>query len=1354
MSRPAVLADDASSRNWTFVLFPVLGSVGMLVIALLNRNPLYLIAGGVFVLGSIGMGIAMFLQMRTRSSEQRGAGRDRYFRHLADVRRRSWAAADTQRSAEQVRHPEPRSLPAMATEGSRLWERRPDDADFLLLRVGRGSVAARSQLSLPEPDPHQELDPAALTAAENLVRAGAQVLDVPVALPVRGGVTTIVGEPAAARALARALLAQLAVLHAPDDVRLAACVPASGEARAAWDWLKWLPHTRHPATEGAAPELLLVSTPQELAERLGSELERRRVVASGTSGGGVGGGSSGVEGPALVVVVDDLSGTSGPVRAGVARAGAPEDPLLDASVSGIAQVRLVRTVADEPSSTDVSLRLGSGSLEVVVRPRREGPTPEVTALATATDVVADALGIAEADLLARRLASLRLSADTAERPLAAVNGLPGLLGIEDVGEFDVETAWRPRRERDLLRVPLGVDADGRAIELDLKESAAGGYGPHGLVVGATGSGKSELLRTLVTGLLATHPPEDLAMVLVDYKGGATFAGVRSAPHVAGTITDLEDDPGNVLRMAEALRGETRRRERLLRDSGNLTSIRDHRARRLAGHAVPAMPHLLVVVDEFAELLAQEPELVDLFVTIGRVGRSLGIHLLLATQRLDEGRLRGLESHLSYRIALRTFTAAESRQVIGTPAAYELPPVPGSAYLKVDTSALQRFRVATVSARYEHPGRTAHAVLTPRARRLPGFAASGADACAPLPSLGPDLHATSGSTVLDVVVDRVALAGPPAHQVWSTPLPRRVAVGTLLGPLRSIPGRGLGVDGPGGTLAAPIGIVDEPDLQRQGYHVVRLDEGSGHLAVVGAPQSGKTTALRSLVLAFALTHTPAELQFYCLDLGGGGLAELAGLPHVGGIVGRHRPQLVRRAVTQISALLEDRERAFATLGIDSAATWRARRPKEHGTAAGGVHPRGVVDSQFPADTPGPVDGAEELLDAQGDVVLVVDSWAAVRADFEELEPEITAIARRGPAVGVHLIIATNRWFDMRPPLKDAMTNRIELRLGDTADSVHGRQLARGIPAGVPGRALVDSGRTVQLAIATGAEPGERGLKPVPLPEVVRRVREAWGGTPAVPVRVLPASVSPAELGAALARRPLPGLPIGLREADLGPSALDLYDGGDPHLIVLGEARAGKTTALRAIMDATVRRYSPEELRIVVVDYRRGLLDAVPEPHLSRYCASAPAAAGVLAALSERLAARLPGEDVTRQQLRERSWWSGARALVVVDDLELLAMSTTHPLTPLLSLLPVAADIGLHLVVAQNAGGAATALLQPTLRRVREAGTSALLLSGPPEEGNLVHGARFAARPPGRAQLVTRRSGRAGDVVQLVNPEEPV
>ncbi|MGH3996146.1 MAG: type VII secretion protein EccCb, partial [Pseudonocardiaceae bacterium] len=559
--------------------------------------------------------------------------------------------------------------------------------------------------------------------------------------------------------------------------------------------------------------------------------------------------------------------------------------------------------------------------------------------------------------------------------------------------------------------PIGVGEFGQPVELDIKEAAQGGMGPHGLCVGATGSGKSEFLRTLVLGLMATHSSSVLNLVLVDFKGGATFLGMEHAPHVAAVITNLADDLTEVTRMQDALAGEMNRRQELLRTAGNFANVKDYERARDNGADLDPLPALFIVIDEFSELLAQKPEFIDLFVAIGRLGRSLQMHLLLASQRLEEGKLRGLESHLSYRIGLKTFSAAESRAVLGAPDAYELPPIPGSGYLKFDTTSMERFKAAYVSGPYRAGGGVAvPSTVAGNSDRRPRLFVPDYVEIPELPAIPalpaeperPGRHEVveaaqapvTEPSVLDIVVARLRGQGPPAHEVWLPPLDAPPSLDQLLPPLSATEDRGLTPAGffGNGRLAVPVGIVDKPYEQRRDLLWADLSGAAGHAVVTGGPQSGKSTLLRSMLMSLALTHTAQEVQFFCIDFGGGTLASLDGLPHSGGVAGRLEPDTVRRILAEVTGLLAAREKRFRALGVVSMADFRARKQR-----------------------------GELREDPFGDVFLVIDGWHSFRQEFDvtDLEMRVVNLATLGLSYGVHVMIGATRWAEIRPALKDLL-----------------------------------------------------------------------------------------------------------------------------------------------------------------------------------------------------------------------------------------------------------------------------------------------------------------------------------------------
>ena len=1314
----------------------VLGSLGFIVV-MGAQNPTSWLFGGMFALSTLGMmagGMGRGGSQRAETDETR---RD-YLRYLAQVRRRIRIVAAAQRTAMEFNQPDPGALLALL-DTDRLWERRETDQDFGQVRVGRGRQRLATRLVAPQTGPFNELEPVCAWRLSRLLRAHVGVPDLPVAVALRAlRRVCLRGQPSdagldPARALARAMVAQYAVWHSPAEARLA--VIAAPAAIPHWDWVKWLPHVQHPTlTDEIGALRMVTSRPAEVADWLAAPTTP---TASGNP-------------PRLLIVVDGVDVR----RAGAQWLDRPEITVLRlADRAGASVVDRELTLLVEPT------RLGMSADPRLVEPPRWIGRP-------------DALSLAEATTLARRMARYRAprgaEPDTG-RPLRNTVGLPELLGLDDSASVAVARArWRDSAA-DTLRVPIGVGEDGQPVLLDLKESAQGGSGPHGLCIGATGSGKSELLRTLLLGLAATHPSDRLNMVLVDFKGGATFLGMADLPHVSAVITNLADELALVDRMADALAGEITRRQEALRAAGNLASVADYERARRSGTDLPPLPALLIVVDEFSEMLAQRPELVDLMVTIGRLGRSLQMHLLLASQRLDEGRLRGLESHLSYRIALRTFSPAESRAVLGVPDAYQLPPMPGSGYLALGTDELVRFRAAYVSSapavgatptpaavtgsarprlftatrvgiRPGDPDDSVTRVLsdTPLAGDPPTEAIPGTDVVVP-GSAAPDASAVRGGagagsgtvartararSVLDLMVGAMAGQGPPAHRVWLPPLDEPPALDTLLPALGRGP-RGLGTRD-GGGLRVPLGLIDRPYHQRWDPLVADLSSAAGHGIVVGAPQSGKSTLLRTLLLGLALTNTPRELTIYALDFGGGMLDGLAGLPHVGGVADRQRPDVVRRTVAEVTGVLDDRERSFRAAGLESAAEFRRRR------AAG----------EF-ADDP------------HGDLVLVVDGYLTLRTEFEELETQLLPLASRGLSYGVHLLVSANRWSELRPALKDLLGTRFELRLGDPADSEVDRRRAALVPA-KPGRGMApDGGHCVIARPALDTIGGG-------FAEAVAEVATSWSG-PSVPsVRLLPDRMDYPEL---LARRTaltaagtLPpstphALPIGVDEARLEPVYLN-FD-AEPHLLCFADGESGKTNLLRVLTRGLTQQLSPEQARIVLIDYRRTLLGQVPDSHLIGYASNGETAGQAISDVAASLRRRLPGSDVTAARLRDRSWWSGPEVYVLVDDYDLVASTgaaaTANPLLPLLEFLPQAKDVGLHLVLARRSGGASRALFEPVIARLRELASPGLMMSGSPDEGPLLDGVKPTPMPPGRAVLLGRKAGRRRVQIALLDPD---
>ncbi|MGW2683869.1 type VII secretion protein EccCa [Streptomyces sp. NPDC001414] len=1297
LAEPPVLSEPATADFGSVMLYlPMgLGSGAMVLMFSVGSG------GASTYLMSGMMGIAMVSMTLTqvgrpgsdRRRRMRAERRD-YLRYLGQKRKQARQAADEQRAALLWDNPPPGDLWALA-RGTRLWERRPGHEDFARVRIGLATRRAALDFMPPQTKPVEDLEPLCAISLRRFTKAHQTVPQLPVPVSLQRFTSVeFTGETDGALALARAMVAQLAVFHSPDELRIA--VLGDEAAREAWDWLKWLPHNAHPTEEDSAGPLRLAASDHDaLLELLGADVRDRPDHDRDSS--------PSVAEPFTVVVAQG--------------ARIPESSrLLGAGIRGVVLLDLTGAVPGGPRV--LRLRVHEGRVDF----------PHGTETVTGD---ADRFTSVAAETLGRVLAPMRTSGgvDLVDRPLESDFDLTTMLGIRDVRTFDVPAKWRPRfAQHARLKVPVGVTGEGEIVELDLKESAQGGMGPHGLLIGATGSGKSELLRTLVLGLAATHSSEILNLVLVDFKGGATFLNMDRLPHTSAVITNLADELHLVDRMRDSINGEMIRRQELLREAGH-ASLYEYEKARAAGATLAPLPSLLVIVDEFSELLASKPEFVELFVSIGRLGRSLGVHLLLASQRLDESRIHRVEGHLSYRLALRTFSSMESRSVIGTSSAYELPSAPGNGYLKVDTTNLVRFKAAYVSGPVPAPpspeeaARREGAVLevTPFGLEQQGRLASvrAEEEAAALVSLAEQARHEPGGdpgavedegadgSLLDVMVGRLEDSGPPARQVWLSPLSEPAPLDQLLPGIVPDPERGMGTSDARvrGALRVPLGMVDRPFEQLRELLVADLSGAEGHVGVVGAPQTGKSTLLRTLMMSLALTHTPAEAQFYCLDFGGGGLVSTSGLPHVGSVATRLERDRVLRTVEELSQLVEQREQLFTSRGLESMAAYRALR------AEGGVD------------------------DPYGDVFLVVDGWATLRQDYEDLEQRIMELAARGLSFGLHMVVAAVRWSEIRPRLRDLLGTRLELRLGDSMESEVGSRAAAGVPH-QPGRGLTGSGHHFLSALPRlDSSPRTDDLTPA-TKAAVAEIGTFWTGDKAPGVRLLPTTLDARRLPAPADARDL-RFCLGWDEQRLAPVWHDF--GSTPHLLVYGDGETGKTNALRLAVRAITSRYRPEEARILLADPGRGLLKDVPEEYRVGYVVDPDGLGKLAESAAVSVAKRQPGADITPEQLEKRDWWAGPLLFVLVDDYDLFAGApgTPSPMTPLVPLLSQGANIGLHLVVARSTSGAMRSVMDPLVRRMWELGNPALLFSYPKEEGKFIGEAKPRTLPAGRAQLVTRR-----------------
>ena len=1068
---------SANRFGWATVLAPVV--VGIVLAIVWDPRMAF------FALFSPLMMIGNWVEDRRRVKRERKAGGKEYRTRLADAADALGAAQAAERRRLFTLHPDPAEVLRRAEAPSnRLWERRPVHADFLQLRVGVANipwtppVAERAYADRP-------------AEVDALVTQHSVLEQAPVAVDLGPGrCLGVVGDRPAALALLRSLVCQTAVHHGPADVRIA--ILTEGPRADGWDWAKWLPHTR--SLDEASGRRLLGATRTDI-EAVLTELNARPPEDT-TRGFSAGAPDERPAGPTTLLVIDAdglTEGRNAPARELLGGGGRP--------VAGI----VVAPSADRLPAACTSVITLDGP-DGVARYREPLQGLDLS------DVLVAGMGDEPARACARGVARFE------DPEVAAAGGnlpdaisLLDLLGIDRPSPADLLARWRAVDTVPRVAGPIGATENGPLV-LDLVAD-----GPHGLVAGTTGSGKSELLRSLVASLAASVGPEHLNFVLVDYKGGSAFDACSELPHTVGLVTDLDEHLGR--RALRCLEAELHYRERRLRDAG----ASDLPEYLLGGHAEP-LPRLLVVMDEFAAIAAELPDFVDKLVDVAQRGRSLGVHLLLATQRPTGVVNDHIRANTNLRVALRVQDTGDSIDVIGAPTAAGIGrSQAGRGYVRLGPSELLPFQAALSTG--STAGSQAHGIevrpFTFGAQPPPRSTADAPDGEQPT-----DLALLVGAARAAAVEGGIRAPRRP----WLEPLTHRLLLDELLEDHVSTERR---------TGAAPIGLVDEPDHQRQ--RPFCWEAANGHLLLYGVGGSGTTTALSTLALSLARTHSPAEVHLYVLDFGTGALSPLAELPHVGAVVGSGERDRQVRLIRQLRAELERRRRLVADAGA------------------------------LGSDTPA--------------VVLLLDNYGGFAAAFDDLpgtevREQLTRVIADGAGLRIHVALTADRINAVPTAVSTLVPERLAFRLGDRYDYGAFGLPTKEVPKLDPGRCLhADTHLEVQIAL-----PGPGSLADaVAVAVAASGARRSAGGPP--PVGSLPKDVRLAEVAAA-ARVDNDDwvLPLGVGDHDLEPVCFRL--GPADHALVTGPSRSGKSTTLAAI--ASVAAASRPEARITALALRRSPL----------------------------------------------------------------------------------------------------------------------------------------------------------------------
>ncbi|MCX5204960.1 FtsK/SpoIIIE domain-containing protein [Streptomyces sp. NBC_00237] len=1123
---------DPRPLPWLMAVFPLVSAIVMCLVF----NRWYYMIMAVF---SPVILFANYFMDKKNGRKSHAKLLKEYEEHKARIEQDAQDALTAERADRRRAVPDPASVLTFGTgPRTRLWERRRTDADHLLLRVGTGLLPSDVVLDDPEKDEHRR-------------KVTWEIPDAPVALPLRTlGVIGLAGPGDCATALGRWAVAQTATLHSPMDVQLYVLTEQAGQG--SWDWLRWLPHSR--PTGGQDAHSLLGTDAETVGARIG---ELTQILDARTKAAKERGNQPGpaFTDPDLVLVWDGsrrLRSMPGVVR--LLREGPSvqmyslcldaEERFLPGECQAVVVAEPVGAApggAEPLAPAPPSTTSGFPSFSNWHTAQATAPdTPEAFRLrveqantARIPSVRPDFVTPAYCLRLARSLAPLRdISGETEDSALPAASRLLDVLQLEPPTGEAVAARWRTGGQSTLAVV--GESYDG-PFGIDIRRD-----GPHGLIAGTTGSGKSELLQTIVAALAVANTPESMTFVLVDYKGGSAFKDCVKLPHTVGMVTDL--DAHLVERALESLGAELKRREHILA-AADAKDIEDYQdlIRRNPGSLAP-VPRLLIVIDEFASMVRDLPDFVTGLVNIAQRGRSLGIHLLLATQRPSGVVSPEIRANTNLRIALRVTDGSESSDVIDSPEAGNInKSTPGRAYVRLGAASLVPFQSGRVGGR--RPGAADSRVAAPWSAVLDWSELGRSALTRPPAAAREEEEITDLKVLVDAVRDaNERLAIPAQHSPWLPPLDEQLLLDSITG-----------VPAQGALPAAPYGVEDIPAQQER--RPVTVDFATfGHLHIAGSPRSGRSQVLRTIAASLARTHSVADVHLYGIDCGNGALNALTALPHCGAVVGRAQTERATRLISRLDAELTRRQDLLAERGIADIGEQRAAA----------------------------ADPAERL----PHLVVLIDRWegwltSLGEIDHGELTDQLVVLMREGASVGIHIVITGDRQL-ASGRLASLTEDKLGLRLADRTDfsliGIPTRKVPEEIP---PGRAFrAETATAVQFALLSEDATGQGQAAAINAVGAETTAREAEVPRAQRPFRVdtLPSRITFPDAwalrDAEASRSPLWAL-VGVGGDELTGYGPDLAT-GVPAFVVAGPAKSGRSTTLLNM----ARSFLSQGVRLVV------------------------------------------------------------------------------------------------------------------------------------------------------------------------------
>lgn len=1104
--------------NWISVVMPLIGGIIVVVLMLLvskGQSELTYILFLPMILASVAGSVLSYYK-QNQDYEKKRSEMIRSFTEEIKGKKQIIEQEKWQRASilTEMDPPPSTCLDMARSKSSRLGERRPEDTDFLSFRIGTGERLSLINVINADTDDHnQDLENAYFQLKE-LINDAATLKEAPIVIDLKDiGSLGVAGNLQELNQFSWSALTVLLTHHWPSELNIAVFCGLVEVNN--WHWLEGVPH-RSNIFNKPVIELRNNRTGKKNLLALEEELRRRKNLLQNFSA--VSGEGEPIL-PILIVIFDRISG--------IYEHAAFSLLLKEGKELGVYGIFLVDQVNEIPGECGAIVSFNEGKISLATTGRKSAPV---------FDVQPDYISQMQTFEFGQALKQIEwLTPLQRSNPPDQVS-LLDLFPFPNLVDLPVATWWDGQQPFGYLRAPIGKLSPTADLVLDLNDSETG-HGPHGLIGGMTGSGKSELLKTLILSLALTHHPYDLNFALIDYKGGGAFDEFRLLPHVVGVITDIQNHADYATRVIQSLGGEVRQREKILvdaKDQFRLTAPHIDEYRNHLSVRKP-LPRLIIIFDEFAEFQERHEEDAKKLINIARLGRALGIHMILCTQNpMGKSVDPQVRENSNFTICLKVKTQETSKALIGISDAVRLKR--GDAFFKVDQP--EQFRVAYTGWDYieaeEIQFRADDSIARDRFYLR-------------------ERVSESQALVEEIIETSLSLDIPKPPKVWQEPLPEVLTMGELdlikdpLMPSESDCRKPVSHQ----SLKIAVGIMDDPVNQKQTAHL--LDE---NLLIVGPSGSGKSTALLTIAFAVASTYSPDKANIYCIDLSGQSpiniLAE-AGLPHlpkVGGV---------------ISVLDNERmNRLFSMLQT------------EIGTRAEQLL-QSVKFERFPDIAVKPL------------IILLVDGinqqFILGNMGFKD---QLDQIVRKGPAVGVYTVITGNLQRDIPDILQADIMRKIILKMTDrvTIQSMIGNlpeTYKKKIELGQelnPGRGLINTTPALEFQFALPVNENKSRNYLLEIKDFCEAANQAWHGFRPPDVESLPYLIPVEEIQPILAED---SFLVGKSQETLQSVGFSILHGGPIFMILSTAPGLGKTSALYTCLLQAMTSLDVSRLKLILIDY---------------------------------------------------------------------------------------------------------------------------------------------------------------------------